>query len=365
MKRTQNPAHSSTLTTQTEHIHSKSGVRCKQCAGALILMVLCLLVPLLPARAATHTFTVSAAGAYTRAQPLLSAPRKAPVFAGDQHVAITRTADNAWVQLQAGWLLAQYGKLDGDIAALPAVPPLRNTQKQSPVALPRWVTPITAAAKKLYAAKSPNKDANAFTVIGDCNSVPEAYAGRLAMGLFDAGSTPQFAPAIERFAPSFARNSVAAFAGFNSASVLDPQWANPQFCMAGEGPLDCEVRRSKASIAFVALGTGDQFTWKDFEKNYRAVIERLMAGKVLPVLVTKADDLESQQGGAAPGFINEVVRRLGKEYGVPVIDFWAATRGLPDFGMRWEGNENFHMSAAGSDLRILLTLHTLAAVTTP
>jgi hypothetical protein len=33
--------------------------------------------------------------------------------------------------------------------------------------------------------------------------------------------------------------------------------------------------------------------------------------------------------------------------------------------MRWEGNENFHMSAAGSDLRILLTLHTLAAVTTP
>ena len=60
-----------------------------------------------------------------------------------------------------------------------------------------------------------------------------------------------------------------------------------------------------------------------------------------------------------------MVRRLGKEYGVPVIDFWAATRGLPDFGMRWEGNENFHMSAAGSDLRILLTLHTLAAVTTP
>jgi hypothetical protein len=323
-----------------------------------------LMSPLL-ARAASNAFTITAAGAFTREQPLLSAPRKTPVFAGESHAALARTADNQWIQLDAGWLLLQYGKFEGNLNALPAIAPLKFAQKQSRVALPKWITPISASAKKLYATKSPNKNLNAFTVAGDCNSVPEAYAGRLAMGLFDAGSVPQLAPTIERFGPSFAHNSVAAFAGFNSASVLDPQWANPQVCQPGEGPLDCEVRRSRASIAFVALGTGDQFTWKDFEKNYRAVIERLLTSKVLPVLVTKADDLESQQGGAPAGFINDVVRKLGKEYSVPVIDLWAATRSLPDYGMRWEGNENFHMTAAGSDLRILLTLHTLAAVMTP
>lgn len=337
--------------------------------GGAQLLVICLIALLFitpsPARATTNTFTLTAAGAYTREQPLLSAPRKTPVFAGETHSAIARTSDNLWIQIDAGWLLAQYGTLDGDLNALPAVALPTKPQKQSAVSLPKWITPISSTAKTLYATKSPNKLPNAFTVIGDCNSVPEAYAGRLAMGLFDVSAVRQFAPAIERFAPSFARNSVAAFAGFNSASVLDPQWANPQVCMAGEGPLDCELRRSRASIAFVALGTGDQFTWKDFEKNYRAVIERLLAGMVLPVLVTKADDLESQQGGAPAGFINDVVRKLGKEYDLPVIDFWAATRSLPDYGMRWEGNENFHMSAAGSDLRILLTLHTLAAVTTP
>jgi hypothetical protein len=337
--------------------------------GSAQLFVICLaallLMAPLPARAATNLFTITAAGAYTRAQPLLSAPRKTPVFAGEAHTALARTADKQWIQLDAGWLLAQYGAFDGDITALPVVTPSKSAAKQTRPPLPKWITPITSAAKRIYAMKAAGKAPNAFTVIGDCNSVPEAYAGRLAMGLFDAGSVPQFAPAIERFAPSFARNSVAAFAGFNSASVLDPQWANPQVCRPGESPLDCEVRHSRASIAFVALGTGDQFTWKDFEGNYRTVIERLISKNVLPVLVTKADDLESQQGGAPAGFINDVVRRLGKEYAVPVIDFWAATRSLPDYGMRWEGNENFHMSAAGSDLRILLTLHTLAAVTTP
>ena len=72
-----------------------------------------------------------------------------------------------------------------------------------------------------------------------------------------------------------------------------------------------------------------------------------------------ADDLDSQQGGAASGFINAVVRRLGAEYSVPAIDFWAATRALPQYGMRNEGNENFHLSAAGSDVRLLLTLQLL------
>jgi hypothetical protein len=326
---------------------------------------MCALMAPLPARAAANTFTITAAGAYTREQPLLSALRKMPVFAGEAHAALARTADNVWVQLAEGWLLAQYGTLDGDLNALPVITPSPQARKQTKVALPKWITQISSAAKKIWATKAPDKDANAFTVIGDCNSVPEAYVGRLAMGLYDAGSVPQFAPTIERFAPAFPRNGVAAFAGFNSASVLDPQWANPQFCMAGEGPLDCELRRSRASLAFVALGTGDQFAWKDFETNYRAVIERLLARKVLPVLVTKADDLESQQGSAPAGFINDVVRKLGRDYDVPVIDFWAATRNLPNYGMRWEGNENFHMSAAGSDLRISLTLHTLAALTTP
>ncbi len=45
------------------------------------------------------------------------------------------------------------------------------------------------------------------------------------------------------------------------------------------------------------------------------------------------------------------------------MDFWQATRSLPGYGLRNEGNDNFHMTPAGSDLRVLMTLQTLEAIT--
>ena len=123
------------------------------------------------------------------------------------------------------------------------------------------------------------------------------------------------------------------------------------------------LRRSQAAIVILSLGTGDQFTWRDFEKHYRGILDALLKAGTLPVLVTKADALEQQQGGAPAGNINNVVRALGAEYGLPVLDFYAATRALPNQGLREEGNEDFHMNAAGSDMRILLTLQVLREIT--
>ncbi len=312
-------------------------------------------------------FTVTIGGAYLRQGPALWSPSTQPIFAGEQLAVSARTANKLWLKLESdkgsGWLLAFYGKLTGNIDGLPVVatPPTPPGQAGA-LAPSNYISPLTAKARKLYQAKAPNKSPAMFTVIGDCNSVPEAYVGRVATGLFETSKYPALAPVLDRFSASFWRNSVASFSGFNSGSMFNPEWANPQYCMAGEGPLACELRRSQASVVFVALGTGDQFAWKAFEKNYRGIIDELLKRKVLPVLVTKADDLDSQQGGAAPGYINDTIRKLGAEYGVPVIDFWAATRSLPNFGMRVEGNENFHMTAAGSDTRILLTLQVLNAL---
>ena len=334
-----------------------------------VLVLFAMLIALAPSKttaANAPQFTPNIGGGFLRAQPMLSAPIGAPVFGNTTYAILARTTNNVWLKLDApagqGWLLAQYGAASGDLSTLPAEKPNNQKLITNNQPLSTFITPITSKAKKLYQAKAPNKNPSAFTVIGDCNSVPEAYQGRVAMGLFDVSKFPAFAPAVERFTTSFMRNSQAAFRGFNSASMFDPVWANPNFCQAGEGVLPCELRRSQASIAFVSLGTGDQFTWKDFEKNYRGILDYLIKQNVLPVLVTKADDLELQQGGASAGYINNVVRKLGNEYGLPVIDFYAATRSLPKFGMRDEGNENFHMSAEGSDTRILLTLQVLDAV---
>ena len=338
----------------------------KSLAILVVLIGFALAVPSTTAHAANEPqFIVGAGGVFLRPQPMLTAPSTEPVFAQDAFPVVARSANNTWLKVQTpkgeGWVLAQYGQIQGEVSALPAEKPASPTTGGSMVWSP-FITPISAKAKKLYQAKAPNKNLTAFTVVGDCNSVPEAYVGRVAMGLFDTSNYPALSPAVERFAPSFGRLSQAAFRGFNSASMFDPVWANPNYCEPGEGVLACELRRSQASVVFISLGTGDQFTWKDFEKNYRGVIDSVVQQKRLPVLVTKADDLELQQGGAPAGTINAAIRKLGAEFGVPVIDFYAATRNLPDYGMRWEGNENFHMSAEGSDTRILLTLQVLDAL---
>ena len=57
-----------------------------------------------------------------------------------------------------------------------------------------------------------------------------------------------------------------------------------------------------------------------------------------------------------------MIRRLASEYNVPLLDFWQATRTLPNNGLLDEGGLNFHLSPAGRDLHLVATLQTLDAI---
>jgi hypothetical protein len=204
-----------------------------------------------------------------------------------------------------------------------------------------------------------------FTVVGDCNSMPAVYLQRLAAGQFDASRLePKLQAVVQQFSRSFPRISLAAQGGFGAASMMDPTWADGALCDAknGMGPFACELWVSQASIVFISLGTQEQYDWQNFETNFRPMITHALEKGVLPVLVTKADDIEIASG-APSGYINDVVRKLAKEYNLPLLDFWAATRGLPNDGLIDEGDKDFHLSDAGLDVRMLTTLQTLAAIT--
>jgi hypothetical protein len=315
---------------------------------------------------ASPTFQLAIGGAFLRDQPRLTAPVTAPVFEKNVYKVIARTPDSVWFKLEGerkekGWALSSLGETHGSLYGVPIESGTVELPARSPTKKP---TAVTSQARKLYqqSIKS-GRRADLFTVIGDCNAEPNAYLWRLTAGTFDVSKRAELHSVVSRFFWSFTRGSKAALGGFNTASMFDDAWSDPAVCKKGEGPISCELRVSKASIVIIALGTGDTFMWKDFEERYRAIIEYVLQEKAVPILMTKADDLESQEGKAPPGHINGVVKKLGAEYGIPVIDFWRASRGLPNFGMRQEGNENFHMSPAGSDLRLLLTLQTLDAIT--
>ena len=330
------------------------------------------LAPVQPIAATSAiTFVITAPGAWVRVGPDFAAPNTIAVFKDEVYEVLERSADGEWLRLSGGkiqrgdaWLHVSLGAAKS--GELKTVPITRQNFMGAPPAsvpaLPSYIPNFANFQAKIKLLQGSGRDPNKFTVVGDCNAEPNAYLGRVAAGLYQVPSDhPYLFASISRFGKSFPHWSIAARGGFRASSLLDVSWADPAECRAGENPLTCELRRSNAGFAFIELGTGDQFLWKEFDKNYRAILDTTLRYGVLPIAVTKADNLEAQ-AGAPNHAINDTIRKLAAEYGVPLLDFWQAAQGLPNGGLIDEGNADFHLSPAGSDLHLLVTLQTLAAL---
>ncbi|MFN3704587.1 MAG: hypothetical protein ACK4WM_01145 [Thermoflexales bacterium] len=333
-----------------------------------------------PSGAPPPRITITEPLAWLRKGPGLTTGNVAPVVKGQFYDVLGRSADGLWWQIRApgtqrpAWLFAPMGATySGDITTAPVLTPsvkLPLVSGKLPALPRRLVVPagmpvITERHRQWYRNSTRfGKDLGLFTVVGDCNSMPSVYVRRVANGDYDTSQLPlRLQAVVQRFERSFGRISLAAEGGFSAAAMMDPTWANSALCdvQRGVGPFACELWVSRASVVFIALGTQEQYTWQDFEKHYRPLVEHALEKGVLPVLVTKADDLETASG-ASPGYINDTIRRLAREYDVPLLDFYLATRDLPNFGLIDEGDKDFHLSRAGMDRRLLLTLLTLAAL---
>ncbi|MCS6773348.1 MAG: SGNH/GDSL hydrolase family protein [Thermoflexales bacterium] len=336
----------------------------------------------LDAYAQVAHFTVTWPGAWLRTSPSVLAPRVVPAELGARFTIVGRTEDSQWLALSQGalngWLPAGFGEAALSLATVPVLktslpPPPRNTNTAT---LPDWVV-MTARGRQLYqqAIKS-GRNPRLFTVAGDSNSTWQRSIGRIAGGSYDLGAHRHLSVVVARFDPSFARVSLAVRGGIGAVDMFDPAKAPSPPCRPSEGLFACELRVSGASIVFIQLGTGDTFAWQQFEQNLQRLIDRAVASNVLPVLVTKADDMESIHGGASFNYINEVIRRLAREQQLPLVDFHTATRALPvvpnpdlphrpftQNGLVDEWGYYFHLSEDGYNLRVLSTLLLLDALT--
>ncbi len=285
---------------------------------------------------------------------------------------VGRSRNLEWLLIPFGeskaWIRYGSMRIKGDYTVLPIMDKV-VTQAALIKQLPQGLPYITYRHRYLYqAAQKVGRDARMVTVIGDCNSEYAVYMGRFAASGYDIRSDPALTTTVRWFTESFSRTSLSTRGSFNASMAFDATWSDPRQCGGDEGPLACELRVSKASILVVAVGTGDQHDWRLFGANYRAIIEYALSKGVLPVLMTKADALDSLEGGAPPDYINNVIRSLGIAYGVPVIDFYLATRALPNNGMLIERNDaqkitnSFHLNEQGMDMRMLMTLETLKAI---
>jgi len=255
-----------------------------------------------------------------------------------------RTDDAAWMQItvsdgRAGWVLAQFIETETDLAGLPVIGQAVNA---SLPLTPSYLSGITANARQIFlTGQSLGNRANAFALVGDSNTDNPAFLLPFDQGRYDLGEYSYLEETIKYFAGSFARHSPAAVGSFNTAKVLDPAYADGR-CQADESPLVCEYRLQRPSVALILLGTGDQHTWQGFEARYRQIVEYTLSQGIIPVLITKADDLESKENTAAPGYTNSVITRFSRDYQVPLLDLRQAIAALPERGLKRDG---FHYNS--------------------
>jgi hypothetical protein len=283
-------------------------------------------------------FTITVSSVFGRSGPNLQSARIISLFKGQVYTANARSADSAWVRLAlagsgSAWVSIFAGQLQGPIHSLPiggANAPSAPAAAPS-AELPGWTVPtVTATARQIYQrGLALGNDPNAFSKIGDCNSETPFFLAPFDKGEYALGAQYAYLQAtIDQFAGSFDRDGAVARDGLNTASIFDPTWADPELCEAGESPVACELRIQRPSIVFVSLGTnGGWQTNAEYEANVRRLLDLLIERGVLPILSTKADNLE---GG---GRFNQVMSKLSDEYQLPLWDFAAVAFLLPGGGL--------------------------------
>lgn len=287
-------------------------------------------------------YTVAVKSLFGRSTPSLSGQKVISLFKGQAYAATARSADGSWLRLAlngggTAWVPIAAGSLAGDPAGLPlggSAAPVST----APPPPPGPVLPVVSqAARDIYQrGLEQGNNPRAFSKIGDCNSVTPFFLAAFDKGEYRLGPTYAYLQAvIDNFAGSFGRDGMASRDGLNTASMFDPNWANPQLCERGETPLACEVRLNNPSVAIVSLGTnGGWQTNEEYETYMRRLLDFLIEGGVLPILSTKADNLE---GGDR---FNRIVVRLAGEYQLPLWDFALAARGLPNGGLA----DSYHLT---------------------
>ena len=176
---------------------------------------------------------------------------------------------------------------------------------------------------------SMGNQAHIFSRIGDCASAAPAFLVGFDRN-YNLGQYTSLQPAIDYFKGAFDRPSLAAKAGLNSAGLLTTLWTGEQ-CRKNESLLDCQYRLDRPSFAFIDIGTNEAYYVHtnpgSFERNMRIILDDTIAKGIVPVLGTKADNIEGDES------INASIARLAVEYQIPLWNFWRAVQPLPEHGL--------------------------------
>jgi hypothetical protein len=188
------------------------------------------------------------------------------------------------------------------------------------------------------------RDPTHFSKIGDCQNITTYFLADFDHpGDYRLGEA--YAPlqaTIDHFNGSWSRESLAVKGGLGVAAALDPRsiFKDVKACGKTESPLACELRVYNPSFALISMETWYGNRPVDgYEKYLRQIVQYTLSQNVVPILATKADNLEGNHG------INQAIARIAYDEQVPLWNFWAATDPLPSHGLT---EDLFHLTQARS-----------------
>jgi hypothetical protein len=233
-------------------------------------------------------------------------------------------------------------------------PPLPEEWRAWPV-----VPEISDYSQLVYFTGLANgNDPKSFSVIGDCQSLPWRFLGRID---WDSYELPEgyayLQPMVDWFSGDFSRAFVSVRNSATVATMFSPLWADPDRCKSTENPLECEFRLNNPSIVLISLGTNwQQRPPEEFEHYMREIVKFSLAHNVLPIIATKADATASDYP------LNYAMARVAYDFDIPLWNFWAAVQFMPYQGMDPQDVKGIHiLSSAYSFKRItaIQILHTV------
>jgi hypothetical protein len=210
---------------------------------------------------------------------------------------------------------------------------------------------------------------NFLLSVGDCNSESHFYLRDLlddtppSEGVdVSYYENPEVISTIEMYSEAFDFKGQSVNSGLNSLSVMDPFWANPDICPAGESPLSCDYRFTHPFAALIMFGANDinVLSSADYELALRDIIEFTLDRDIIPILSTFTVRPIGDNAVYSHGVrFNGIVIRLAQEYNIPLVNFWLAARDLPDNGIM---TDNAHLTIGGFNVRNQLTIEMILAL---
>ncbi len=239
-----------------------------------------------------------------------------------------------------------------------AVPTATPDTRLKPEAWQDWpvIPDLEPAAFEVYAlGQELGRDAQVFSVIGDCQSSPTYFLSKYDENRY---TLPEGREALQEtidwYAGSFVHRSITVKNGMTAPSALNPYWSDPDLCDTTETPVDCEVRLSNPSLVLISLGTNwnPSTSQEDYIAYLNQIVDILLEQGVLPVLSTKADNSEGDYSR------NLAMAQVAYDRHLPLWNFWATVQDLPNGGLD-KDRENVYLSYQAWDTRNLSALELL------